>query len=168
MSKKDEELKFGEFFVEQLNQRYKLNYRAVSNTEIASDVDIHGIAENHETLNLQLKTGEPELKGFFGSRIKYGTGMVAIDGNIENALEQIIKDGERHYSNRKNLVFLITGSLLFDCDEAFAQYLSSKLMNSTFMGVYLVRFHAGINIRPPLKDYVVAIKNIFGNHGEIF
>lgn len=167
-NKKSSELVFARFFIERLNQNHNFNYHVIPDNEDTNDVDIQAITKGRRTLNLQLKTGEPGLEQFLGSRRKHGSGAAVIDGNIENGLSQIIKDGEQHYSDRANLVFLITGRFLFDCDKTFAQYLSSKLVNSTFMGVYLVRFHAGFNIRPPLEDYVVAIKGIFGKHGQTF
>src|SRR3989338_6150641 len=83
MNKKDVEATFAKFFVERLNQRYNLNYQIIPNGNEASDVDIYAIAENLETLNLQLKTGEPGLERFWGRRRKLGSGMGSIDVNIE-------------------------------------------------------------------------------------
>ena len=90
-NKKRRERALAEFFVERLNKTYNLNYRVFPNDEEASDVDIRAVSEGGETLNLQLKTGEPGLEQFWGTRIKQGSGMAIIDVNIEEFLNQIIK-----------------------------------------------------------------------------
>src|SRR3989338_1216692 len=100
--KKRNERTASEFFVERFNKNYNLNYRAIANSEEANDVDIQVVSEGSEILNLQLKTGEPGLEQFWGTRIKQGSGMAVIDVNIEELLNQIIRDGERHYANSKN------------------------------------------------------------------
>lgn len=166
-NKKSSELVFARFFIERLNQNYNLNYHVIPDNEDVSDVDIQAIAKDHRALNLQLKTGEPGLEQFWGTRIKQGSGMAIIDGNIEELLAQIIKDGEQHYANTENLILLITERYQPVFDENYALYISKKLMDTTFKGIYLVKLAAFDNIHP-YEGQIVGIKDIFGNHGKTF
>lgn len=165
--KKRGEKKLSEFFIERFNQSYNLNYHVVSNGEEANDVDVHAVSESHEILNLQLKTGEPGLEQFWGTRIKQGSGMAIIDVNIEELLAQIIKDGEQHYANTENLILLITERYQPVFDAAYALHIANKLSSTTLKGVYIVKLPA-FDTTPPYEGQIVAIKDIFGNHGRIF
>lgn len=167
VNKKRGEQKLSEFFVGRFNQSYNLNYRVDPNGEEANDVDIHAVAENHETLNLQLKTGEPGLEQFWGTRIKQGSGMVIIDVNIEEFLNQIIRGGELHYANTENLILLITERYQPVFDTVYALHIANKLNSTTFKGVYIVKLPA-FDTTPPYEGQIAAIKDIFGNHGRIF
>jgi hypothetical protein len=166
-NKKRGENSLAEYFIERFNKAYNLNYRVIPNGEEASDADIHAISENSEALNLQLKTGEPGLEHFWGTRIKQGSGMAVIDTNIEELLNQIIKSGERHYANSKDLILLITERYQPTFDDGYALYISSKLKNTTFKGVYIVKLVA-FDAKYPYEGQIMAIKDIFGNHGKIF
>ncbi|MBI4132713.1 MAG: hypothetical protein HY473_01260 [Candidatus Sungbacteria bacterium] len=167
LDKKDDELAFAKFFIERLNQFRKLNYRVVSSDEESSGADIYATAENLETLNLQLKTGEPGLERFWGRRRKLGSGMGIIDVNIEDLLAQIIRDSEKHYANKENLTLLITERYQPVFDKNYALRISTMFGNSSFKGIYIVKlpsFRASF----PYEGQIVAIKDIFGNHGEVF
>lgn len=167
VNKKRSEQTLAEFFVEHFNQNCDLNYRVVPNIKEASDIDVYAIAENCETLNLQLKTGEPEEERFWGSRRKHGSGMGIIDGNIEELLAQIIQYSEKHYANKENLTLLITERYQPVFDKDYALLISNKFRNATFKGVYLVKL-AAFDTNHPYEGQIVAIKDIFGNHGKIF
>lgn len=167
ISKKQDEQKFSDFFAERFNKTYNLNYRIVPNNEEADDVDIKAISKEGETLNLQLKTGEPDLERFWGRRKKLGSGWGIIDGNIEKLLNQIIKDAENHYANKEKLILLITEKHEPIFDKNYALRISNIFKSSSFKGIYIV------NLPSFEGDYssdgqVVAIKDMFGNHGKIF
>lgn len=167
VNKKRGEQILADFFVKRFNKAYNLNYRVVAKSEEANDTDINAVSEHKETLNLQLKTGEPRLEQFLGSRIKHGSGMVIIDQNIEKDLAQIIEKAERHYANTKNLILLITEKQQPTFDAGYALYISDKLKNTSFKGIYLVKLPAFDAVNP-YEGQIVAVKDIFGNHGRIF
>lgn len=167
INKKENERIFADFFVERLNKTYDLDYCVIPNGNEADDADIHAVSKNSEILNLQLKTGEPGLEQFWGTRIKHGSGMAIIDVNIEELLNQIIKDGERHYANTETLILLITEKQQPTFDAKYALRLSYKLKNTRFKGAYLVKLPA-FDTTSPYEGQIVAIKDIFGNHGRIF
>ena len=165
--KKRNERTASEFFVERFNKNYNLNYRAIANSEEANDVDIQVVSEGSEILNLQLKTGEPGLEQFWGTRIKQGSGMAVIDVNIEELLNQIIRDGERHYANSKNLILIITERYQPVFDTAYTLHIANKLSNTTFKGAYIVKLPA-FGATYPYGGQIIAIKDVFGNHGKTF
>ncbi len=165
--KKDGEVAFGKFFIEHFNQRYKLDYRVTPNNEESSDADIYAIAENLKTLNLQLKTGEPGSEHFWGSRIKHGSGTGIIDVNIEELLAQIIRDSEQYYANKENLILLITERYQPTFDKYYAQRISNMFRSSIFRGIYIIKLPS-FGASFPYEGQIVAIKDIFGNHGEVF
>lgn len=167
LNKKREERMFSDFFVERFNKNYNLNYRTISNSEEANEVDFYAVSEDGETLNLQLKTGEPESEKFYGTRIKQGSGMAIIDTEIKELLSQIIKAGELHYANAKNLILLITAKEQYVFDEDYALCISNKFKAATFKGIYLVKLPA-FDKKHPYEGQIVAIKDIFGKHGKTF
>ena len=167
VNKKRSEYSLAEYFIERFNKAYNLNYCVIPNGEEASDADIHAASENSETLNLQLKTGEPRLEHFWGTRIKQGSGMAVIDTNIEELLDQIIRSGERHYANSNDLILLITERYQPTFDDGYALYISNKLKNTTFKGVYIVKL-AAFDAKHLYEGQIVVVKDIFGNHGNTF
>src|SRR3989344_4578977 len=158
VNKKRSEYSLAEYFIERLNKAYNLNYRVIPNGEEASDADIRAISENNEALNLQLKTGEPGLEHFWGTRIKKGSGMAVIDVNIKELLNHIIKSGEQHYANSKDLILLITERYQPTFDERYALYISNKFKNTTFKGVYIVKL-AAFDAKYPYEGQIIAIKD---------
>jgi hypothetical protein len=167
INKKGGEIAFAKFFVERFNQKHNSNYQVIPNSEESSATDIYAISENLETLNLQLKTGEPGLERFWGRRRKLGSGMGIIDVNIEELLAQIIRDSENHYANKEKLILLITERYEPFFDKDYALRISTMFRNSTFKGIYIVNspsFEGNL----PSEGQIVAVKDMFGNHGEIF
>lgn len=166
-NKKDEEIEFAKFFVERFNKKHNSNYKAIPNNKDSSDIDIYATSENLETINFQLKTGEPDLERFWGRRKKLGSGRGIIDGNIEKLLNQIIKDAENHYANKEKLILLITEKHEPIFDKNYALRISNIFKNSSFKGIYIAN-------SPSFEgDYssdgqVVAIKDMFGKNGKIF
>lgn len=166
-NKKDEEIEFAKFFVERFNKKHNSNYKVIPNNKDSSDIDIYATSENLETINFQLKTGEPDLERFWGRRKKLGSGRGIIDGNIEKLLNQIIKDAENHYANKEKLILLITEKHEPIFDKNYALRISNIFKNSSLKGIYIAN-------SPSFEgDYssdgqVVAIKDMFGKNGKIF
>lgn len=166
-NKRSDELTFARFFAERLNQFQELNYQVVPNNEESSGVDVFAVAENLETLNLQLKTGEPWLEQLWGCMRKLKSGGWIHDGKFEELLGQIIRDSEKHYASREKLILLVTERYQPVFDKYYAQRISAMFVNSTFKGIYIVKLPT-LGARPPYEGQIVAIKDIFGSHGEVF
>lgn len=164
------EVEFSNFFIKRLNQYYKLNYVIKANTQenvFDTDVDTYAISTDKPILNLQLKTGEPELDAFWGSRKKHGSGTCIIDGNIEDKIKKIIQEAEQKYSNKSNLVLLICEKMQPTFDPQFAEIICRNFENISFKGVYIVKLPFS-NANYPYEGQIIAIKDIFENHGLIF
>ncbi|OGF69477.1 hypothetical protein A3H65_01265 [Candidatus Giovannonibacteria bacterium RIFCSPLOWO2_02_FULL_45_14] len=163
---KNKEKKISDFFIGRLNQYHKLKYQIDVNLKENlrdPDIDAYAISKNLWTLNLQIKTGEPELKKFFGVSEKKGKTRIGIIStkNIFEDIEKIIRQAEKQYSNKKNLVLLIADEFSPSFDQGFARKIPREPYE--FKGIYLVKLK-----NPYDEGQVVAIKDIFGFHGEVF
>lgn len=172
MNKKEEELKFSKFFIERFNQHYKLNYRVVPNneeTKINGDTDIYAVEKNSEKLNLQVTTGESELKQLLASIRKESqqtgkdvsrTIIIGHKERITQPLKQ--KEQKYHIGAKNNLILLVTEDFGPQYDKEYVRRLFGN-HSTAFKGIYLIKW--------PSHSYegqIVAIKDIFGNHLEVF
>lgn len=180
MNSKDEELKFSNFFVQRLNNHYRLNYKVVPNKESNSDVDIYAVSENNNILQLQLVTLERRLREAEGDlqkrAIKDKKKFVYIRGRAMNLdlitwIEEAIQKKEIKYPEnvKKELVLLITGEIGPLINISYARESFFIYRNSAFKGIYLVRPSTDYaNTGNIINGQIIAIKDIIGNHGEIF
>lgn len=175
------EEKIGEFFIERFNKFYNSDYKIYSNKEDDSDVDIFARSKTLEELRIQIKTGEGELKEFYGrastliKKIKSVMGNVffgpimsePFGGNIFEKYKKIIKDSENKYlATAPDLILLISEEIIFyPFDKIFAKKLSQECGNSKFMGIYIVGMPSATHTSAPHDGQIVAIKDIGNNHG---
>lgn len=166
--KKIREKIVADFFINRFNQYHKKNYKIQVNENENikdGDIDAYAVSDECKTLFLQIKTNEPELEGFFGRARKHGgTRFGNISVNIKEAILKKIKDGENQYPSTKcNLIFIISERISpVTFDKEYAQLISKWCSESKFKGIYLVKLPIGYD------GQVVAIKDIYGNNGEVF
>lgn len=178
MTKKEEELKFSKFFIERFNKHHSFNYQAVPNDRESaqdSDVDVYGIEAGRDRLNLQVTTGEGELKGMWAglrkeakkTGISIGSTMIlSIPGKVGQAIKLKSKYSPEA---KKSLIMLITEESGPTFDENYTRIVFNDFRNSDFKGVYLVKFPIDSNVSSrPHSGQIVAVKDIFGSHGETF
>lgn len=179
MNKKDEELKFSKFFIERFNQRYGLNYRVISNnkeTKTDGDIDVYALGESGQKLNLQVTTGEGELKQFRASIRKEsrqtgknvsGTTIIGHTGRITQPLRQ--KEQKYPIGAKNNLILLVTEGFGPQYDKEYVQRVFGDY-DTAFKGIYLIKYPSDLDAIDghSCEGQIVAIKDIFGNHGKIF
>lgn len=171
--KKWEEKKVADFFISHFNCYHKKNYRTKINEDEYvknEDVDVYAVSDDCDTLYLQIKTNEPELEGFYGRARKHGrTRFGDVFVNIKESICKMIKDGEKQYSTRGNLIFIISERISpATFDKEYARLISNECGNSEFKGVYLVKLPIGSGENHPYEGQIVAIKDIYGKSGGIF
>jgi hypothetical protein len=168
--KKIYEIDVSGFFLTRFNAHHGLDYIPQSNDNEFlndTDVDVYGVSGSHENLNLQVKTGEPGLEAFWGSRHKHGSGSAMITVEIQELLAAIIQTADQRYSNKKELILLLGERHQPSFDEEFARLIGEPYKNSLFKGIYLVKLPFNSN-SPLYKGQVIALKGVFGEHGIIF
>jgi len=93
--------------------------------------------------------------------------MAMINVNIEDRIKQIIKNAEQQYSTKDKLILLIGEKMEPTFDKGYARLISKGYENSGFKGIYLVKLPFD-DTSPPYEGQIVAIKDIYGNNGEVF
>jgi hypothetical protein len=179
--KKQEEIKYSRFFVDSLNKRLNLDYKIQPNeneNKIDPDIDIYAISQNHPWLNLQIVTREKIFKELFPclQRKAKATGKNTImadkvNGDIEKWIIEAMEHKENKYplDVKKNLTLLIIGNIgpLFNKD--YAKKIFAEFKNSEFKGIYSVHLPSNPKTSSHLHNgQIIAVKDIFGEHGETF
>lgn len=179
MSNKREELVVGTFFVARLNSRRGTDYVAQINENEKkrdSDVDVYAFSKYNETLRLQMKSGEPELKAIFPRLQKEAKktkknvvfGDLPTKGIFED-LTNILRKGEKRYSTAKDLVLIIHEYFGPLVEGQFLISHRPDLIQSLFKGVYLIKLPSvKENSSHPHDGQILAVKDIFGDHGKSF
>ena len=178
---KNEEKEFAKFFISQLNNKYNFDYKIVPNDAENvkdGDVDIFALSSKHPKINLQLTTWERLYfeRSAEASREAESTGsdFVWFRGpvlNKEKGVREAIIKKENKYSQevKKNLILLITGSLGPLLNDKYAKKIFADLSKSTFKGLYSVHFPSSKeNSSQPHNGEIIAIKNVFGDNGEVW
>lgn len=178
MNKKDEELKYAKFFIDRLNHRYKLDYKAILNEKeekIDAEIDVYATSKKYPTLNLQIRTREKILKEISVNLYKQAknTGQKAvmgpvIDMNTEKWIIEAIMAKEHKYplEVKQNLILLVIGDIGALFNEDYARRIFADFSNSDFKGIYSVHLPSS----PDESSYshngqIIAIKDIFNNRG---
>jgi hypothetical protein len=178
MSKKDEELKYAEFFIDRLNHQYGLDYKATSNEKeerLDAEIDVYAMSKKFPTLNLQIRTREKILKEIFANLYKQAknTGQKAVMGPVINMntkkwITEAITAKEHKYplEVKQNLVLLIIGDIGALFNKDYARRIFANFSNSDFKGIYSVHLPSSPGESSHSHNgQIIAIKDIFNNHG---
>lgn len=181
--RKYEEIKYSSFFISRLNKHYDLNYIVQPNDkENVSDpeVDIYAISDLKPKLNIQVITREQVLREISAKLRKESMMMMkqnvvmgpAINLETEKWISNAIRKKENHYpvNLKQKLILLITGDIGSLFNENYAKKVFVEFQNTKFKGIYSVHLPS---TDPVQSNYIhdgqiIAIKDIFGNHGAIF
>ncbi|MFA7277451.1 MAG: hypothetical protein WC101_00485 [Candidatus Gracilibacteria bacterium] len=185
VEQKDDELRVAGFFIQRLNEFYKFDYQGSSNADESGDdvyVDIFARSDSgkHEELRLQLTISDGEFHHVFAEiskerrkkNLPYVFGRT-IGGHILDPIKAVLEKKGQKTSGEEILIIYndyTAGIQPFDANYAKTE-LPQLAQEVKFKGVYLV-------ILPPSflpgtstvnhEGQIVALKNAFGENGEVF
>jgi len=182
MNSKAEELEYSKFFIDRLNNRHNLDYVVYPNEnerKLDKEIDVYAKSNNFPILNLQVRTRERIFKELFprlqkeSKTTRKNIVMAPVtDMNTENWIAEAIREKEKKYPSdvKRNLILLITGDVGPLFNENYAKKTFDEFKNSEFKGIYSIHLPS---LDPKTSNYlhngqIIAIKDIFDRHGEVF
>jgi len=179
---KVEESEYSQFFIKRLNNHYGLDYIIKPNDkegEQDTEVDVYATSGKCPILNLQVVTRERVLHEISAvlrreaKRAKKNAAIgPAINMDTEKWITQAIKKKEIQYPDelKRNIILLVIGNIGSLFNENYAKQIFRGFSNSGFKGIYSVHLPSK---DPARSNYlhdgqIIAIKDIFGNHGISF
>lgn len=183
MNKKEDELRYADYFLLRQNKHNSSDYYSKPNFDESGNnahVDIFAISKsgNYPNLNLQLTTRDGRLLSDFAQNRKIakqtGENIVMGRASIVNSGLMTIsainhKEDMYPQSVKQSLVLLVTAEYLSLLDQEYARKIFSSFSTSDFMGIYSVRLPNDPQASShPHGGQIVAIKDILGNHGATY
>lgn len=183
MNKKEDELRCADYFLLRQNEHIGSDYYSKPNFDESGNnahVDIFAILKsgNYPNLNLQLTTRDGKLLSDFAQNRKIAkqTGENIVMGrasivNSQSMTMSAINHKEELYPQlvKQDLVLLVTAEYLSLLDQEYARKVFSSFSSSDFMGIYSVRLPNDPQTSShPHGGQIIAIKDIFGEHGATY
>ena len=128
------------------------------------EVDTYGILKSQPRLKFQVVTREKKLREIEPRLVRNPGKQICIDLDLKNWISGAIQLKEsKHYSNQNELILLIVGDIGPLLNEDYAKRIFGPFKNSNFKGIYSVHLPSDSH-----NGQIIAIKDIFGEHGRSF